>query len=691
MQRDPRYDVLFEPVRIGPKTARNRFYQVPHCNGMGYRHPAGLAEMRGVKAEGGWAVVSTEEVEIHPTADLSPYQEGRLWDDSDIPYHRLTVEKIQAHGSLAAIELVHGSHHANNLYSREVPLSVTCRPVDLPVPVHSRAMDLADIRAYRRWHRDAALRAKRCGYDLIYVYCSHDMTLHSHFLSRRNNDRIDDYGGSLENRLRLLKEVLQDTLEAVGDTCAVPLRFAVDELLGADGLSCDAEGRDAVEMLAEMPDLWDVNLSGWANDSQTSRFAEAGFQDAYIAFVKQVTSKPVVGVGRHTSPDAMVSLIKRGVVDMIGAARPSIADPFLPRKIEEGRIDDIRECIGCNVCVTGDNLCVPMRCTQNPTVGEEWRRGWHPERVPAKTAGGPVLIVGAGPAGLEAARVLGERGHDVMLAEASTELGGRVAHECRLPGLAEWGRVRDYRAYRISQLPTVEVYFDSAMGAAEILETGAAHVAIATGATWRRDGMGRENRAPIPGSDGDTVFTPDDIMAGALPTGAVVIYDDDHYYMGGVLAEKLRQAGAVVTLLTPANTASAFTENSLEQVRIQSRLLEMDVAIETGQSLQSIGAGAVETACVYTGRERHHAADAIVLVTAMVPNDALWTALAADKARWADAGLLSATRIGDALAPGIIASAVWSGHRYGRALGSAPQDGVPFRREAISLSYTPIG
>ena len=136
-----------------------------------------------------------------------------------------------------------------------------------------------------------------------------------------------------------------------------------------------------VEMLAELPDLWDVNISEWENDSATSRFEKEGYQEPYISFVKSLTSKPVVGVGRYTSPDTMVSLIQRGFMDMIGAARPSIADPFLPKKIEEGRLDEILECIGCNICVAGDWLSVPMRCTQNPTMGEEWRRGWHPERI----------------------------------------------------------------------------------------------------------------------------------------------------------------------------------------------------------------------------------------------------------------------------------------------------------------------
>ncbi len=419
MTRESRHDILFEPVKIGPVTAKNRFFQVPHCNGMGRTYPTSMAEMRGVKAEGGWAVVCTEEVEIHPSAEHSPVIEGRLWDDADIPVFARMTDRIHEHGSLAGIEPAYGGAVSANRYSREIPLAPSHRPVDEYDPVQARMMDKADIKAVRKWHVDAALRSRRAGFDIVYVYAGHDLSIQTHFLSRRRNTRGDEYGGSLENRVRLFREILEETKEAVGDTCAVAVRFAVDELLGDEGLSCQAEGRDVVEMLAELPDLWDVNISDWPNDSNTSRFSEQGDQEPYISFVKSVTGKPVVGVGRYTSPDAMVSLVKRGVMDLIGAARPSIADPFLPRKIEEGRSDDIRECIGCNICVTGDFLATPMRCTQNPTVGEEWRKGWHPERIAAKGSDEKVLVIGAGPAGLECARALGQRGYAVTMAEAA--------------------------------------------------------------------------------------------------------------------------------------------------------------------------------------------------------------------------------------------------------------------------------
>ena len=226
-------------------------------------------------------------------------------------------------------------------------------------------------------------------------------------------------------------------------------------------------------MLAELPDLWDVNISGWPNDSATSRFDKEGHQEKYISFVKSLTTKPVVGVGRYTSPNSMVSAIKRGVLDMIGAARPSIADPFLPEKVKQGRIEDIRECIGCNICVTGDTRYVPIRCTQNPTMGEEWRRDWHPEIIAPKKNDKEIMVVGAGPAGLEAARALGQRGYAVTLLEARKELGGRVLRKSALPGLNEWRRVMDWRITQIDKLQNVEVYPSSPMTATEILEAGA--------------------------------------------------------------------------------------------------------------------------------------------------------------------------------------------------------------------------
>ena len=165
MSRDSRYDILFEPVQIGPVTARNRFYQVPHCNGMGWRDPSALAAMRGMKAEGGWAVVCTEMTEIHPTADVTPYVELRIWSDDDIPMHQRITEKIHEHNSLAGIELCHSGYTAVNLWSREIPFAPSAMPAAsyFNDPVQARAMDKQDIKNLRRAHKAAAQRSRAAG------------------------------------------------------------------------------------------------------------------------------------------------------------------------------------------------------------------------------------------------------------------------------------------------------------------------------------------------------------------------------------------------------------------------------------------------------------------------------------------------------------------------------------------------
>lgn len=668
MSRDPRYDILFDPVPIGPVVARNRFYQVPHCTGLGWIRPRMLAALRGVKAEGGWGVVCTEFCSIHPTSDDLPHPYASLWDERDVKAHALMTDLVHEHGSLAGVELWYGGAASANLDTREVAMDVGGAPNLVGHPFQTRAMDKADIKAFRSWHREAALRAKRAGFDIVYIYATHGYLL-SRFLSRRANTRTDEYGGSLENRTRLVRELIEDTKEAVGDTCAVAVRFAADEKIGVDGEPMHGERRDMLGLLGELPDLWDINIHDYSREMGTSRFVKEGGLEPYMDYVKSVTSKPVVTVGRFTSPDTMASQVKRGIVDFIGAARPSIADPFLPKKIEEGRLEDIRECIGCNICYAGDSLSVPIRCTQNPAIGEEWRRGWHPERMNIKGPGGKVLIVGAGPAGLEAARSLGLRGYDVMLAEATRDLGGRVTREAGLPGLSEWVRVRDYRVQQIEKMDNVEIYRESALTAEDILAVGADHVALATGASWRNDRFDGARFEPVMmDASVAPVLTPDDIMEGRLPEGKTIILDDDNYYMGSVLSEHLRRAGHDVVLITSADKVSAWSENTGDRSRIQKRLLELGVEIIVGHDMAEMRNGQAIVNCSYSGRERRIAADGLVLVSHRIPNDALYGKLLDCMDKNVEGSPQTLARIGDCDAPAIIAAAVYSGHRFAREL-----------------------
>ena len=674
MRIESRYAPLFEPLRIGPVTAPNRFYQVPHCTGMGHALPQTLAAMRGVKAEGGWGVVCTEYCSIHPSSDDHPFPFASNWDDGDLANLAAIADAVHAHGALAGIELWHGGSYVANLATRMPALGVRSMPGRTD-PFQSQRMDRADIRRLKLWHRQAAVRARAAGFDIIYVYPTHGYLV-SEFLSRSLNDRTDEYGGSLENRSRLFRELLEETKDAVGDRCAVVTRFGANGH-GEEHLSSD-EARDVLGMLGPLPDLWDLVIADYEEEMGSSRFVKEAALEARVQYARALTGRPVVSVGRFTSPDTMLRQVKSGVLDLVGAARPSISDPFLPTKIREGRLDDIRECIGCNICYAHNFRGSALRCTQNPTMGEEWRSGWHPERVPS--GAGSVLVVGAGPAGLEAAHVLGKRGFMVALADAERTAGGRVTRESRLPGLAEWARVRDYRTGQLSRMRNVELYLGHRLTASEVRDFGSDYVLLATGARWRRNGLGRWHVTPVEMLSGQ-VLTADDIMDGARPQGTVVVFDDDHYYMGPVIALALARSGAQVCYVTTEGKAGDWSTHTAEQVRTQRELLESGIEIAVNQAVAAYDGSSVTLACVYTGRERAHPATSLVLVTSREPEDALYTDLVGVEGEEDRSRII---RIGDCRQPAIIAAAVYAGHKAARELGGELH-AVPRDRERVVM------
>ena len=689
MARNGRYDVLFEPVRIGPVTAPNRFYAVPHASGMTNRMPRMRAAFRGTKAEGGWGVVCTGYVSVHPTSDDSPLPYATLWDDNDIRSHALMTEAVHAHGALAGIELWHGGGSVSNKTSRLPPLSPSgiswmATHVGFMGNQRSKAMDKADIKNLLKWQAAAAKKAKSAGFDIVYVYAGMGY-LPYEFLLPEWNLRTDEYGGSAANRVRLVRELLEVTHEAVGGSCAVALRISLEELRARASENAPSEAHEVVGLLAEVPDLWDVKMDSSPTDCAPSRFTPEGSHEPVIDFVKRVTRKPVVGVGRFTSPDTMVSQVKRGVLDLIGAARPSIADPFLPKKIDAGRESDIRECIGCNICISSWHDSVPVRCTQNPTIGEEWRRGWHPERVAKAGSDAHVLIVGSGPAGLECALTLARRGYVVSLAEAEEQFGGRVRFERTLPGLSAWGRVLDWRLGQLEKLDNVTLFAANRLSAEDILGLEHNRVVIATGAAWTRR-LYSALELPVGEIQSPRVFTPDDIAAGVPLEGPVVVFDFDNYYMGGVIAQFLRRTHPEVHYVTPAGHASAWGIMTNEQPQVHRALASAGIELHTLTLLKDFSAGEAVLANLFTGAESRLACGALVVVGARAARSGLYEDLLAREADFAAAGIGSVARIGDALAPGAIAHAVYSGHRYAEELDQDPEAPLYLRDAPIVAS-----
>jgi dimethylamine/trimethylamine dehydrogenase len=695
MARDARYDVLFEPLDVGPKTLRNRFWQVPHCNGAGSDRPGMQAAFRGMKAEGGWGAVFTEACMISPDSDISPWVVSKLWDEGDVRNLSTMCDSIHEHGSLAGVELCHCGPLAANAETRmpglaasQIPLPSTASPM-----ASGRALDRDEIRALRREHVAGFKRARAAGFDLLTLYAV-NAAWPIFFLYPYHNKRTDEYGGSFENRIRFTRELLED-LHTEIDDCAIGIRFAIDTLdepygYGDAGVRAGAEGKDFIAAVDDLVDYWDINIGmlDWGEDAGSSRFFETNHQAEYARWAKQVSRKPIVNVGRFTDPDVMVAVIGSGQCDIIGAARPSIADPFLPNKIAEGRPEDIRECIGCNVCVSRWESAVgTIWCTQNATSGEEYRRGWHPERFTrAANADNDVLVLGAGPAGMECARVLGERGlRRVHLVDDGPELGGHLRWVVTLPGLGKWARVTDYRRVQIDKLKNVQHVPRTRLSAAEVLDYGAEYVAVATGSHWGGDGLQWPTHDHIAGADASLphVLTPEQVVVDGKPVGdRVVVYDTDGYYMAASIAELLARQGKQVTIVAPHDSFAPYLRFTLEENRQHRLLTSLGVEIFPQHVALAVTPAGVTTEHVWSGRERELACDSFVAVSHKVSDCAVYDELKADPDALEQAGIKGLFLIGDAHTPGMIAQSIFAGHRLAREIDSPdPSDPLPFIRE----------
>jgi dimethylamine/trimethylamine dehydrogenase len=389
----------------------------------------------------------------------------------------------------------------------------------------------------------------------------------------------------------------------------------------------------------------------------------------------------------------MVEAINDGALDIIATCRPSISDPFLPKKIDEGRLDDIRECIGCNICISRWEIGgPPVICTQNATAGEEYRRGWHPEKFEkAANADNDVLIVGAGPAGMECARVLGERGmRRVHLVEAQDDMGGIMRWIPQFPGLGEWARVVNYRKIQIDKLKNVEFIPNTRLDADGIKNYGAEVVIVATGGYWATDGLNGCTHDTIPGADAskEWCLTPEQIMAEGkeVPGDKVVIVDNDGYFTGVSLAEKLAEEGKKVTLMTHLGHIAPYMHFTLEAPNMHRKLHKLKVEIVTYHMPTEVAAGKVTAAHVFDdeGHAAEWDADAVVLVTQRRSNEALYRELKDSVGIDAleSEGITGFYRIGDCVAPRLVADCVFDGHRLAREIDSDnPEVPLPFKRE----------
>ena len=488
---------LLAPCTLGDLHLRNRVFVPGHTTNFGRqnRPTERTAAYHAERARGGVGLIITEAVRVHPTSAGRSISLGSF-DDESIPAYAAVTEAVHAEGAAIIAQIMHAGRQANGDATRTAAWSASALPwaAGSHIP---HAMGREDIATVVTAFGDAARRMRSAGFDGLEVHAGHGHLLQQ-FLSPVTNQRTDGYGGDLDSRLRLTREVLASVQAAVPDM-PVGLRVSADEFLPG-GLTPDAVVEITGLLATEFPLLY-VHVShsayhgSWSLSTQMAdmSFGHAPFRHHAALFKKALPDLPVLAVCRLDSLPEAAELIDAGEADLAGLARPHITDPHLVRKAMEGRAHETRHCLACNqACIGRVEQSLPISCVVNPEVGveREWAGAW---AAAAATPARRVLVVGGGPAGLEAALSAARAGHDVTLAERSAELGGTVAVAARVPGRERLGLlttelVRDVRAAGVDVRTLVEV------DAATVLDGGWDDVVVATGA--RPSNRGPRRRRP---------------------------------------------------------------------------------------------------------------------------------------------------------------------------------------------------
>ncbi len=538
---DSRFSHLFAPLQVGPVEVRNRIVSSGHDTVMavdGVPSDQMLA-YQDARARGGVGLIVVQVAGVHPSARYTSHV-LMADDDSCIPAFTRLAETVHAHGARIFQQLFHDGREL--MESEDGTLPVALAPSAVPnerFHVMPRAMPTEQVREMVRCYADAADRIRRSGYDGVEVVASHGY-LPAQFLNPRTNLRDDEYGGSLENRVRFLRETLVGVREAVGPDLAVGLRISVGEESG-EGLTRD-ESVEAVALLRDLVDYVSVvagtsaTLSG--SDHIVPPMTRAnGYTAALARRVKDVVDVPVMVAGRINQPQDAELILARGDADATVMTRALICDPDMPAKADDGRLDEIRACIGCNqACIGHFHAGYPISCIQRPETGRELEFG---TRIPVR-ASRHVVVVGGGPGGLKAAAVAAERGHRVTLVEAERRLGGQVLLAQEVPGRAEFGGAITNLAGE-AERAGVKILLGAPADAALLEELAPDAVVVATGALPRVPDLEL--------MDDPTVLTAWDVLRGAdLPRGRAVVADWRCDWIGLGTSIALAQRGHRVTL-----------------------------------------------------------------------------------------------------------------------------------------------
>ncbi|MBI2866134.1 MAG: FAD-dependent oxidoreductase [Chloroflexi bacterium] len=666
------FKYLFTPLKIGPITVRNRMMTTGHQSSLldqmvpggpgfyGERYAYYCAE----RAKGGIGLVAFGQVAVHPSSSYETASIALGYDERALPGYKLATKMVHEYGGKVYLQLFH-----SGLYGAGIPStfiyprqSASLGPSAYPgYPELSRyetnkALEIEEIKDIISYYGKCGALAKEGGFDGVEVHSTHGY-LAEQFLSPSWNRRTDEYGGSLENRMRFLLEAIDAVHSAVGDTMMVGVRMPGDEW-DVHGLNPD-DLREVAQRLEATGQVDYLSVSVSRTHGPRVHPTIYDPQGPYVplaAYIKEGVEIPVATIGRIIDPVFADRILAEGQADMVGMTRAHICDPEIGNKAREGRLEDIRQCLGCmQECGGGWSH---LGCIGNPEVGKE--KEWGIGTLSSAPQKKRVLIVGGGPAGLEAARMASLRGHEVMLYEKDTELGGQMRLAKQLPGRSDIEEVIRWRRAQIEK-QKVKVVLGTEVTPELVMELNPDAVVVATGSFPLRNGVNGTDRAPVAGWEQRNVAVVEDILQGKVEVGdRVVIYDTDAHIKGPGIAERLAERGKQVEIITPyLYMGLALPEKIFGTVL--PRLARKGVKVTTLTDLKRIGERSVVVMYMPLREERTiEGVDTVVLVTGNVANESLYFALKGK--------VKELHRIGDCEAPGKLGRIIQQGYYVGRTL-----------------------
>lgn len=511
------YPNLCKPIQIGRMTFRNRMCSAPLgatdilADGTPGPRTLGFYEAR---AKGGAAAVTVSELVVHPETDGSQMLKLSLSTPGQLGAFAYVADAIKRHGAVASIELSHSGQYAGTYMVDKKKKGALCqygpsdgvRPDGLPVKALEKDQ-IADIVAA---YANAAALAKRAGFEMVMVHAGHGWLINQ-FLSPYFNKREDEYGGSLENRVRFAREVLAAVRAEVGPGFPIELRMSGSELFDG-GYDLD-EGCRIAEALEDLVDIIHVSAGSYQfgfSITHPSMFRDHGCNVYLAAEIKKHVSVPVATIGGLSDPDQMEQIIASGQADIVVMGRALLADPEIPNKVMANRGDEVVKCLRCYVCMAERPVTQTRRCAVNPRIGREFE-GLDITPCAARKR---VLVVGGGIAGMVAAYVAAKRGHEVVLCEAASELGGILRTERALPFKQDMYNLGTTYAL-LCERAGVDIRLNTRVDAAYADDFGADAVVVAVGS--------EPMELPIPVEEGANVLSIDDLYLDGAPVGEEVV------------------------------------------------------------------------------------------------------------------------------------------------------------------------